>query len=61
MKEHSRKAGLTLVRDQITRAERSSYNSAGHSAQPSHQKVRKINHGTSEQNMRKNQKYFGGS
>ena len=32
MKEHSRKAGLTLVRDQITRAERQPYGSA----QPPH-------------------------
>ena len=32
MKEHSRKAGLTLVRDQITRAERQPYGSV----QPPH-------------------------
>ena len=60
---HSRKAGLTLVRASETRIERPELNRpASHSMYDNQLRPRMtINKGTSEQNMRKNQAYFGGS
>ena len=63
--EHSRKAGLTLVRDSKTRIEypnNAPNRLVSHSMYTNKLNQRMtINHGTSEQNMRKNQAYFGGS